>query len=113
RLIEDVTRAVKFGKLFAHGSIKRGLGCALRPGMDCEPPHLEIALSWPEHRASSPEIVVDARRQRPEGGVLPDLEHFAQIGIAFFGRGSAINDNDRLTLGIVSSDHTPHGLLKF
>jgi hypothetical protein len=80
--------------------------------MNCEPPHLEIALSWSEHWARSPEIFFGARRQRPESGVLPDLKHFAQIRIALFGRGAAINDNHGLTLGIVSSDDTPHGFLK-
>ena len=98
RLIHDVTRAVKFGKPFAHGRIGLRLGYAIRLGMDYEPAHLKIALSGSEHRTRGPKIFLGARRQGPEGCVLPDLEHFAQFGIALFGRGPAVNDNDRLTL---------------
>jgi hypothetical protein len=47
RLIDNVTSAVKCGKPFAHGSVKLA--------------HLEIALSWSEHRALGPEIFMGAR----------------------------------------------------
>jgi hypothetical protein len=64
RLIHDVTRAVKFGKPFAHGRIGLRLGYAIRLGMDYEPAHLKIALSRSEHRARGPEIFLSARRRR-------------------------------------------------
>jgi hypothetical protein len=84
-----------------HGAQKRGLGYALRQGTNYEPSHLEIALSGSEHRARGPEIFVGARRQSPEGCILPDFEESAQIGIADFGGGAAVNDKDRLALGII------------
>jgi len=112
RLIDDVTSAANFGKPFAHGSVKRGLGYALRQGTNYEPSHLEIALSGSEHRARGPEIFVGARRQSPEGCILPDFEESAQIGIADFGGGAAVNDKDGLALGIISSDHTAHCVRK-
>jgi hypothetical protein len=34
-------------------------------------------------------------------------------GLPISGRGAPVNDNDRLALGIVSSDYTAHGVLKF
>ena len=94
RLIDDVTSAVKFGKPFAHGSVKHRLGNALGQRTDYEPAHLEITLSGSEHRAPSPKIFVGARCQRPEGGVLPNLEQSAQIAFADFGRGAAVNNNN-------------------
>ena len=113
RLIYDVTSAVKFGKTFAHGSVKHRLGNALGQRIDYEPAHLEITLSGSEHRARSPKIFVGAQCQRPEGGVLPNLKQSTQIGIADFGRGTAINDNDRLALNIISSNDSSHRILKF
>ena len=112
RLIDDVTSAANFGKPFAHGSVKRGLGYALRQGTNYEPSHLEIALSGSEHRERGPEIFVGARLQSPEGCILPDFEESAQIGIADFGGGAAVNDKDGLALGIISSDHTAHCVRK-
>jgi hypothetical protein len=100
-------------KPFAHRSVKQGLGYALRQRTDYEPAYLEIALSGSERRAGGSEIFVGARRQRAEGCVLPDLEQAAQIGIADFGRGAAVNDNDRLALGIIASDYTAQGVLNF
>ena len=113
RLVDDVTSTVKCGKPFAHGGVEDRFGYAFRQRTDREPAHLEIALSWSEYRASGAEIFVGARRQSPGGCVLPDLEQSAQIGTADFGRGAAVDDNDRLALGVVSSDHTAHGVLKF
>ena len=55
-IIIDVTRAVKFGKPFAHGRIRQWCGYVIRLGMDYEPAHLEIALSGSEHRTRGPKI---------------------------------------------------------
>jgi hypothetical protein len=112
-LIDDVTLAVKFGKPFAHGRTRQWRGGVIRMGMDYEPADLKIALSRPEHGAGGPPIFVGFWCQRPEGCVLPDLEHFAQIGIALARRGAAVNDDNGLSLRVVSRDYTTHDVLKF
>src|SRR5476649_1144387 len=108
RLIDHVMFATIFRKPRTYSFIESRLGNAFWRRSDNEPSHLHFAVRWSQHRAARTQIAIVASIERSRNSVLPDLEQPTEFRAADLGRRATIDDDDRLALGVVASDHATH-----